>query len=261
MLVKLKSLIKNISLKPKLLDALKWYYIDLYRYVRDRKTRPVRIKEHGVFTIVGETGGGKTTLAVYLIDKMIKKYGRDNIYICSNTDFKGQDFKVEHWGDLTLFYNKPLVFVYDECNSDWTQNSYKELDLRLRTALTQNRKGMSKMVLALTQDYEMLLNEWRRLSKFVYICKTRLERYTSFKMYDREDFEELISTKEIKKKMKIRPKRRESLVQTDDFRSNYNSYGLVKSIKKPFSEYVIRKELLNKIDLTLTDLSEYQIEY
>lgn len=258
---KIKNFIKNkLVLKPKILDGVKWLYIDLFRRVRDRGKTQIRIKEHGVFILAGRTGGGKTTMAVHLADMMVKKYGRENIYICSNTEIQGQDFKVYHWGDLTLFYNKPIVFIYDECNSDWTQNSYKELDIRLRTALTQNRKGRSKMVLALTQDYGMLLNEWRRLAKKVYICKTLFGRYTFAKKYDAEEYEQLYNTVAIQDKMKIRKEGRLSLVQTDEFREKFNSFGLVHSIKKPFKDYVVREELLDKIDYSLTDLKEYVVE-
>lgn len=257
---KIKNFIKKVKLKPKLVDAIKWHYIDLWRYVRDRHIRETRIKEHGVHLICGSTGGGKTTYAVHLIDKMIEKYGRENIYIASNTDLVGQDFRMTHWGDLTLYYNKPIVFLYDECNSDWSQNSFKELDLRLRSALTQNRKGKSKMVLAITQDYNMLLNDFRRLAKKVYFCKTHFGRYTIARCYDAEDYEEFINTTEVDKKMKIRPISKESLVQTDEFRKKYNSYGLVESIKKPFKEYYIRKEIMDKIDWTMTKKEDYKIE-
>ena len=256
----IKFKIKKMNFKPMILDGWKWYMIDLYRYVKYRDTRETRIKEHGVYLIAGRTGGGKTTIAVKLIDDMINKYGRDNIYIASNTDILGQDFKIEHWGDLTLFYNKPLVFLYDECNSDWTQNSYKQLDLRLRSALTQNRKGKSKMVLAITQDYGMLLNEWRRLAKKVYFCKTIFGRYTMAKRYDAEEYEELYNTTDIRSKMKIRKEKKLSLVQTDEFRQKYNSFALVNSIKKPFQDYVVRRELLDKIDYDLIDINDYTIE-
>jgi energy-coupling factor transporter ATP-binding protein EcfA2 len=256
----LKNYIKRKQLKPKLLDAIKWSYVDVYRRIKYRDSQVIRIKEHGVFIVEGRTGGGKTTMAVHIADLMIEKYGRENIYVVSNTEIEGQDFKVNHWGDLTLFYNKPMVFIYDECNSDWTQNSYKELDIRLRVALTQNRKGYSKMVLALTQDYGMLLNEWRRLAKKVYVCKTLFGRYTWAKKYDSEEYEELYNTTEIGKKMKIRKEGRLSVVQTDDFRKKYDSFGLVTSIKKPFKDYVVRKEILPFIDNKLTDLSEYVLE-
>lgn len=255
-----KNFIKNFNIKPKIFDGLKWFYIDLFRRIRDKGKNVRRISEHGVHLIVGSTGGGKTTTAVNLIDSMIEKYGRENLYIASNTFLEGQDFKIEHWGDLTLFYNRPMIMLYDECNSDWTQNSYKELDIRLREALTQNRKGLSKMVLSITQDYGMLLNEWRRLSKKTYVCKTLFGRYTIVKRYDSEEYEQLYNTVEIQKKMKIHREKRFSIVQTDDFRKKFDSYGRVKSIKKPFKDYVIRQEILKFIDTTLTDLSEYQVE-
>ena len=257
---KIKNLIKDTSLKPKLLDGMKWAYIDVYRKIRDKDKTVKRIKEHGVFIVSGRTGGGKTTMAVHLADMMIEKYGRENIYICSNTEIAGQDFMVNHWGDLTLFYNKPMVFIYDECNSDWTQNSYKELDIRLRSALTQNRKGYSKMVLALTQDYGMLLNEWRRLAKKVYVCKTLFGRYTIARKYDSEDYEQLYSDSDVRSKMKVHVEGRISVVQTDDFRTKYNSYGLVHSIKKPWKDYVVRYELLPYIDTALTDLDGLVVE-
>lgn len=260
-MLKIKEFIKKISLRPKILDAIKWMYIDLYRHIKNSKNGGnIRIKEHGVFIITGRTGGGKTTLAVYLIDEMIKKYGRENIYICSNTYVVGQDFQVYHWGDLTLYYNKPIIFLYDEANSDWTQNSYKELDHRLRSALTQNRKGRSKMVLALTQDYGMLLNEFRRLAKKVYECKTLFGRYTIGKRFDAEEYEELYNTIEISKRMKIHKEKRLSIVQTDEFRTKYDSFGKVDSIKYPWRDYIVRRELLPYLDYDNTNLDDYKVE-
>src|SRR5690606_1020478 len=105
-----------------------------------------------------------------------------------------------------------------------------------------------------------LLNEWRRLAKKVYVCKTLFDRYTFAKKYDAEEYEELYNTVDLRSKMKIRKEGRLSVVQTDEFRSKYNSYGLVNSIKKPFKDYVIRKELLPYIDKDMTDLNEYKVE-
>lgn len=255
-----KQKIKNFALKPKILDGVKWLYIDLYRYKKYPHLYKKRFDDHGVFIVTGSTGGGKTSFVVHSVLETIEKLGRENLIIASNTDFAFQDFKVEHWGDLTLYYNKPFIFIYDECNSDWTQNSYKELDLKLREALTQNRKGQSKQIFAITQDYGMLLNEWRRLSKKVYTCKTLFNRYTVVKRYHAEDYEHFYNITDLKEKMKIRKEKRISFVQTDDFRKNYNSYGLVKSIKKPYKEYKLRKELIKYIDTSLTDIDSYIIE-
>jgi len=92
------------------------------------------------------------------------------------------------------------------------------------------------------------------------VCKTLFGRYTLAKRYDAEEYEELHNTVDISKKMKIHREQRLSVVQTDEFRKKYDSYGKVNTIKFPFKDYVVRQELLPYIDLSMTDLSEYQVQ-
>lgn len=254
----LKNFIKKIKL-PTLLEILKWNLIDMYRFYKNKDRQKSFVKETGIYILTGQTGGGKSTLSVKLIDDLISKYGRENLLICSNTNLVGQDFKVTHWMDLTLFYNKPLIFLYDECNQDFGQFAYRDAkgdSEKMRTALTQNRKGNGKKILAISQDYNMLANDFRRLAKRVYWCKTIFGgRYSRAKIYDTMEYEQMINDTDINKKMKAKKLGTISVVQTDEFRQKYESFALIESIKKPLSEYKIRPELLQHIDTRMNDLN------
>ena len=92
------------------------------------------------------------------------------------------------------------------------------------------------MIYCLTQDYNMLDIYFRNLCLYVIDCKTRFHRLTSFKTYLREDYEQLITEKNIDKKRKIKPISKTVLVQTDKMRNMYDTLEMVEDLKKDLKD-------------------------
>lgn len=219
---------------PKLIDLLKWKYIDVYRNKKYGK----KLHIYGIIGIVGLYGGGKTIALSEYLTRMKNKYG-DKILIATNYCFLGEDFSINSWKDLLKEYDKPIIFGYDELQNEFNSREYKDFPTELMTLLTQNRKGNGKQIIYTTQDYTTVDKNFRRLTQKVWACKTRLGRYTSVRMYDRENFEQLDHEVNVNRKMKIR-NRRYSFIQTDNLRNSYDSFKMLESAKK--KQYLNREE-------------------
>ena len=188
----------------------------------------------GIRLICGRTGGGKNMTANYLIMQIREKYG-DSVLIATNFNHKLADFKFNSLSDFTKTYNLPVLFVLDEANTIFNSRKYKDFNFSFLRTLTHNRHER-KMIYCLTQDYDMLDISFRRLCLYVINCKTRFHRLTSFKTYLVEDYEQMISEKNIDKKRKIKPISKTVFVQTDKMRSMYDTLEMVEDLKKDLED-------------------------
>ena len=209
-----------------ILQLIYWKVKDLIDLLKNGR----KVHLYGIIGIVGLYGGGKTMALTQYLEDMRTKYG-DEIYIATNYFYKNQDFPMQGWEDLLTEYDKPIIFGYDELQNEFNSREYKSFPVSLMTLLTQNRKGNGKQIIYTTQDYETVDKNFRRLTKWVWACKTRFGRLTSVKKFDREDFEQLQSTVEVQRKMKIRPVGKMKFVQTDYLRECYDSYQMLQSAK------------------------------
>lgn len=237
--MKLRERIKKTKL-PLLLELIKWKLIDLYRLFKHGK----KVHVYGIWLVVGLYGQGKTMFLTWYLDKMRKKYG-DKIYIATNYYFKGEDFHIEHWRDLVKEYDKPIIFGYDEIQNDFNSRDYQDFPVELLTLLTQNRKGHGKRVIGTAQRYGRVDKVFRELSQYILECHTLFGRLTSVRAYDNEDYEMFISTPDVKKKMKVKPRFRQMFVQDDEIRTKYNSYQMLESAKN--KQYMTRQETISLI--------------
>lgn len=210
-----------------ILKLIYWKVIDIYRYFKYGKDLHI----YGIIAIVGLYGGGKTMSLVEYLESMREKH-KDKIYIATNFFYKGQDFSIDKWEDLLIEYDKPIIYGYDELQNEFNSREYKSFPVSLMTLLTQNRKGNGKQIIYTAQDYETVDKNFRRLTKEIWVCKTRLGRLTSIKGYDREDYEMLVNTLEVSKRMKIRPVKKRKFIQTDYIRNLYDSYKMLETAKQ-----------------------------
>lgn len=229
----IKNKIKNVRL-PKLLELIKWLFIDLYRLKKYGK----KLHIYGIIGIVGLYGGGKTIALSEYLTRMKKKYGND-ILIATNYCFNLEDFSLNSWKDLLKEYDKPIIFGYDELQNEFNSREYKDFPIELMTLLTQNRKGNGKQIIYTTQDYTTVDKNFRRLTQKVWACKTRFSRLTSVRVFDRENFEQLDKEVNVNKKMKV-GNIRYSFIQTDELRNSYDSYKMLESAKN--KQYLNREE-------------------
>ena len=213
------------------------YYIfkDIIYNIKNRKNNKHNFSNfYGIHLFCGRTGGGKNMTVNYLICEIREKYG-DSVYIATNFNHKKSDFKFMSLEEINNDYDKPILFVIDESNTIFNSRKYKEFDFDFLRTLTHNRHKR-KMIYCLTQDYNMLDISFRRLCLYVYQCKTRFHRLTIFKKYFVEDYEQLITEKNIDKKRKIKPLQRVSFVQTDELRNMYDTFEMVEDLKKVLSK-------------------------
>lgn len=222
---KLKLRIKEVKL-PKLLDFFRWMAIDIYRRIKYGR----RLSVYGIWCFVGIYGGGKTVSLVYYLEAMRKKYG-DKIYICTNFFYKGQDFPLTHWKDITKDYDRPVIFAYDELQNEFNSREYRNFPMLLMHELTQNRKEFGKQIVYTTQDYETVDKNFRRLTNDVVTCRTYFGRLTRCRYFKRANYEHLASTVDTNKKFKIKPFKAESFVQSDYLRNQYDSFKRLDSVR------------------------------
>lgn len=222
----------------KILEFLKWKCIDIYRFFRDRKDRPIHL--YGIYGYLGLPGFGKTMAMSQELLKLREKYG-DRIYIFTNYGFVGEDKPFIKWQQLLEEYDKPAVFAWDEVQNEFNSRDYTNFPVELLTLLTQNRKGNGKRIYYTAQRYNRVDKVFRELSFLVGECRTIMGRYTRVRFYDTEDYEMLLSTPDVNKRIKIKARKKVSFVQTDDIRNSYDSYQMLDSAKK--KQYIDKRDI------------------
>lgn len=224
---------------PLLIEFFKWKAIDCYRHF----TQPRVIHLYGIWCFVGIYGGGKTMSLVNYLEAMRRKHG-DKIYIATNFFYKNQDFEIKSWQDLLPVRDKPIIFAYDELQNEFNSREYRSFPVSLMVLLTQNRKGNGKQIVYTTQDYETVDKNFRRLTSKVVTCRTLFGRLTITRYYAREDYEHLISTVNVDRRLKIHPRKTDRFVQSDYLRDLYDSFQMLASAtSKQYNDRVIESNL------------------
>lgn len=223
-----------------LLEFLYWKVIDVIRYFKLKKSGELKPHLYGIYGYFGLPGKGKTMGMTYELERLRKKYG-DDIYICTNYFYYGQDFSFVDWKQLLVEYDKPLVVAWDEVQNEFTSRNFKNFPIELLTLLTQNRKGNGIRIMYSAQRYNRVDKVFRELTQVAIDCNTVLGRYTKMRYYHWEDYEHLNVVTDIDRKIKIRPMRIKRFVQSDYMRNLYNSYKMLDSAKN--KEYVTLQEL------------------
>lgn len=223
-----------------LFEFAKWKTVDLYRDVK-RIINKQEKKPHlyGIYGYFGLPGAGKTMAMVWTLEKYRKKYG-NKIYIMTNFHYKNQDFHFTTWRDLLKEYDKPLVVAWDEVQNEFNSRDFRNFPVELLTLLTQNRKGNGKQILYTAQRWNRVDKVFRELTHYAIECRTIFGRLTRLKYYHWMDYENLQATPIIDKKIKIKPIKFETFVQSDYLRDLYDSYKMLETAKS--KEYIDRFE-------------------
>ena len=222
----------------KLLSFLKWKFIDIYRGFKNRKDKKIHL--YGIYGFFGLPGHGKTISMSYELLSLRQRYGND-IYIFTNYGFDYEDKPFDNWRMLLDEYDKPAVFAWDEVQNEFNSRDFKNFPVELLTLLTQNRKGNGKRIYYTAQRYNRVDKVFRELSFLVGDCRTIMGRYTRVRWFDTEDYEMLLSSPDVNKRMKIKPRKKLSFIQTDFIRDCYNSFQMLESAKS--KEYMARNEI------------------
>ena len=215
-----------------------WKVKDLFNSFKNRKEKKIHL--FGIYGFFGLPGQGKTLSMTAELMGLRRKYGND-IYIFTNYGFKQEDKPFDNWRMLLDTYDKPCVFAWDEVQNEFNSRDFKNFPIELLTLLTQNRKGHGKRIYYTAQRYSRVDKVFRELSFLVGDCRTILGRYTRVRWFDTEDYEMLQSTPDVNKRIKIKPRKVDKFIQTDDIRDNYDSYQMLESAKS--KQYMDRNEI------------------
>lgn len=217
-----------------------WKFNDLLKKIYNKiKKIEEPLNLYGIFGFFGLPGKGKTMAMTYKLDILRRKYG-DKIYITTNYFYEGQDFPLDSWEMLLLERDKPLVVGYDEIQNEFQSRDYRNFPMSLISLLTQQRKGNGIRIYYTAQRYGRVDKIWRELTSYAFECNTILGRWTRARGYFWEDYEQLMTQTDVSRKMKIRPVRSLSFIQTDKLRGRYNSYKMLDSAKK--KDYITLEE-------------------
>lgn len=216
-----------------------WKIKDIFRCFKNKDKKP---HLYGIYGFFGLPGHGKTISMTAELMGLRRKYG-DKIYIFTNYGFLEEDKPFNNWRMLLETYDKPAVFAWDEVQNEFNSRDFKNFPIELLTLLTQNRKGNGKRIYYTAQRYSRVDKVFRELSFLVGDCRTIMGRYTRVRWFDTEDYEMLQSTPDVHKRMKIKSRRVDKFIQTDEIRDNYDSYQMLETAKS--KEYMDRQELSN----------------
>ena len=214
-----KLFIKNFDFKLKFLEFFKWKLIDIYRFFKYKPSPHF----YGVKCVTGMYGCGKTVTLTKIGYDYRKKYG-SSIYITSNFGFGLQDFAFTSINQMSVIYDKPILFLWDEVQNEFPATD-KNFPVEVRKALTLNRKGNGQLYLWSSQDHELVHKTIRRLTIEYCLVKTFLGRYTKLKWFHSLDYDRYFNENNFENRIKIKPFKRSSFVQTDYYRSLYDSFN------------------------------------
>ena len=211
---------------PFFAKAMYWVVKDTIKFFKE----PRKLHLYGIWLFCGLYGYGKTMGLTEYLSSMREKYG-DKIYISTNYGFKGEDFPINHWKDLLIEYDRPIIFGYDEIQNDFNSRDYANFPYELVKMLTQNRKGHGKQVVGTAQRFTRVDKTIRELCTHVIECRPSFfGRVTKLRKYDVEDYEMYLNEIDVLKKYKI-PCHRRKFIQTDALRDAYDSFQMLESAK------------------------------
>jgi len=163
------------------IDLVKWLIYDVVS-----RTKNDNKELYGFYMYCGLPGEGKTLSLARQLSYLRSKYG-DKIYICTNFRWKHEDFQFQSWKMLVKpgGYDKPLVVGFDEIQNEFQSRDFKSFPKELITAITQFRKGNGIAVYGTTQVFTNVDTLIRGQCKEVIHCRTRLNRLTINRGYER----------------------------------------------------------------------------
>lgn len=225
--------IKEFTLKPKLLEFLKWVGIDIYRAVKYGR----KFQEYGLTLYCGRQGAGKTIGMVEYLERMRVKYPK--AIIITNFYYQHQTKPMSSWRDLLEVRNGEdgVIFAIDEIHLEYNSNDWKDFPENLLSEISQQRKQKIKII-ASSQVFTRVVKQLREQAFDVVEARTIAGRWTFQRCFDTEDY--LAAVDNPDKKIKLPRKWRRSFIMTDKLRELYDSYKKVEAMRS--KGYIPRSE-------------------
>ena len=201
----------------KIVDFCKWVIIDIFKG-KDK------FKLFGIWSFTGYFGQGKTLGAVKFAKSIQDKYPNKKISIFTNFNMKGQNGKITKWEDL-LNLPKNTIVIFDEIQSTFTSQKFKDFPLDLLWKITQCRKH-SLAVFCTSPVFNRMSIQLRENTDYVIECKNVLDldrwfRYSFYHADEYEAYKDNPNSKKLKKVMDI------SFIANDHDYRLYNTHEIV----------------------------------
>lgn len=215
---------KKMFKHPKIVQFVYWVIVDLYRHIKYGK----EFKEYGVTMYSGRQGSGKTIGMVKYLEDIKEKY--PDVMIITNFGYVKQDKPMESWEDLINIRNgkNGVVFAIDELQNEWDSSKWDKFPEFLLRQITMQRKQRVKIV-ASSQVYTRVVKAIREQCYEVVECWTLLGRWSFYRCFDADDYNQVVDNPE--KKIKLFRKWRKSFIQTDKFRMLYDTDLVIEKLK------------------------------
>lgn len=208
-------------------SLLYWWVCDIVHYDKNI------FREYGMRLYCGRQGSGKTIGIVHDLELLRRRYPKVKIY--TNFGYKAQTAPLQSLNDLLnkefLNGTDGVIFAIDEIQNEFSSATSKDFPESLLSTITQQRKQRI-CILASSQVFTRVSKPLREQSYIVVDCKTIGGRYTKLRYIDADDYIEYTNNPTPQKRLKLRPLRIETFVQTDILRSCYNSYELINRLSR-----------------------------
>jgi len=209
----------------KILLFLKRGLVDVFKAQRSNK-----FNDYGLTTFVGRQGSGKTISLVERLETIRKEY--PDVRILTNFGYKYEDKPLTDWQQLLDDRNDAgIVFAIDEIQNEFDVYDARNFNLDILKVITQQRKQGIK-VLATSQVFTRVSKPLREQTFEVVECYTIMGRWTWQKCFDADDYNMVIDNPDPDKKIKVQRKWRKNFVHTDTIRNLFDSYAVIKTMKK-----------------------------
>lgn len=209
----------------------KLFYFTYRDYINKCKEKEKKFEEFGLRLYCGPQGSGKTTAMVRYLEHIRHKYPR--CLIVSNFGYKHQHHAFEDWEDIFKYSNGEygIVFAVDEIHSEFSSNDWNLFPEDLLRQVTQQRKQRIQIV-GSSQRFNRVVVQLREQAFQVVECRTLFRRWTFEKCYSADEYVCVLDNPE--KKMKLHKLWKNCFVQTDEFRSLFDTYEKIERMKNRY---------------------------
>lgn len=172
---------------PKMMNFARWVLVDFFE-IKPRKF-------WGVYQFVAMPGEGKTLSMVAHMEREIRHWGREGIYIATNFYYQNEDMEIHHWLDIieaaryARSRNMLCIIAIDEIHVGIGSDA-RSFPPALKALLSFNRKYHLQFLCS-SQVYEDIPTAVKRVGNYVVICENTLgldrhfvNRYYTKRKYD-----------------------------------------------------------------------------
>ena len=183
---------------------------------------------YGMHFYCGRQGSGKTLSMTNELEKIRKKYPKCKIY--TNYGYKYQNLPIYNISMLTdeKYYNgfDGVVFAIDEIQNLYQASNVNNVTPDVLGVVTQLRK-QKVYIICTSQVFTRVSKPLREQAFYITECKTFFHSLTVCKKYNADEY--LLDLDRVEKQ--ATPINRYSIVHSDELRTLYDTFQLIKSIK------------------------------